>query len=75
MAKTDSDIDLTLPLSNDGKTVRSVFVSFPGRLTAVEWERLLAYLDVMKPGLVAEPAPPPTQATAVQPSTEGAETL
>jgi hypothetical protein len=50
---TNPPIDLTLPLSNDGRTIRSVFMSLPGQLTAVEWDRLMAILDVLKPGLVA----------------------
>lgn len=50
----DSGMNLTLPLSNDGKTVRVVFMSLPGQLTDAEFDRLMAVLDVLKPGIVVE---------------------
>lgn len=48
------DLDLNLPVSNDGKTVRVVFISLPGQLSPVEWARLRNVLDVLEPGLVTD---------------------
>lgn len=47
---------LTIPLSNDGETVRKWIITGDIRVTETEWDRAMAILDTMRDALImAEP--------------------
>jgi hypothetical protein len=46
---------LSIPVSNDGKTMVNVSMWVPRPMSEKEWRQLFAVLEVMKPGLVEPP--------------------
>lgn len=45
---------ISVPLSNDGKTVKALYIHVSGPLTEIEWQRLIDVLYACKPGLVVD---------------------
>jgi hypothetical protein len=49
---------ITIPLSNDGKTVRCMTIDGDLPMTQAEWDRMLEILEAIRPGLIGEASEP-----------------